>query len=157
MIKWNWCNNGWKDADSEDISLEEIIETISNKKYEVHVGCDSHKIGGRYIFATVIAAYEPGKGGTYFFKRHKTKDSALNNLSVRLLKEAEFSIVVSNKLRKTNNSLNITVHLDINPNKKYASSKFLTSAVSWVKSSGYECLVKPQAWASSSLADAYAK
>ena len=37
------------------------------------------------------------------------------------------------------------------------SSVVFTSATSWVKSLGYQCVVKPDSWASSWLADAYAK
>ena len=63
-----WCNAG-----SKVVDLSEIIEFVDkNKKLaEIHVGCDSHYIKDRCVFAVVVAIYEPRKGGTYFFARKK--------------------------------------------------------------------------------------
>ena len=78
-------------------------------------------------------------------------------MKIRLLKETELAISVADFLSRHVGIENIHVHLDINPNKKFKSSQVFTSATSWVKSQGYSCVVKPDSWASSWLADAYAK
>ena len=78
-------------------------------------------------------------------------------MKLRLLSEVENALMLADFISEKTNRDDISVHLDINPNKKFKSSLVFTSATSWVKSQGYECVVKPDAWASSWLADAYAK
>ena len=149
-----WCNAG-----SKVVDLSEIIEFVEkNKKLaEIHVGCDSHYIKDRCIFAVVVAVYEPRKGGTYFFARKKVDRKLIPNMKMRLLKEAEIAIELANIINTSVDLKKTYVHLDINPDKRFKSSQVFTSATSWVKSQGYDCIVKPDSWASSWLADAYAK
>ena len=149
----------WCDASSMVTNISNIMRLIQLKKNlcEIHVGCDSHFIKEECVFALVIALYEPGKGGTYFFARNKMPRSKSRNMKMRLLKETEKAISIADYIRLNIGLDDIHVHLDINPNKKYKSSQVFTSATSWVKSQGYNCIVKPDAWASSWLADAYSK
>ena len=147
-----WCN-----ASSSVVGFNEVLNAVesSRGKRELHVGCDSHFIGNRCIFAVVIALYEKGKGGTYFFARIKKDRKLFHNLKIRLLKETEYSISLAGLISNAQNDVN--VHLDINPNEAFKSNVVFTSATAWVKSLGYQCIVKPDSWASSWLADAYAK
>jgi uncharacterized protein len=149
----------WCDASSNVVCLDEIFRRVKKKKKtsEVHVGCDSHFIKDKCIFAVVLAIYEPGNGGTYFFARSKVDRKLFLNMKLRLLKETELSLHLADLISSFLNRECMFVHLDINPDKKYKSSQVFTSATSWVKSQGYKCIVKPDSWASSWLADAYAK
>ena len=158
MIKWKSNKVHWHNADSEPTTLEHIIDVIkSNDLYEIHVGCDSHKRGQTYIFAIVIAGYVQRRGGTFYFHRKRSMDSSLSSIPFRLMKEAELALEIAHKLQERFPEKNINVHLDLNPDKRFASSKVLTNAVSWVNSFGYNAIVKPNSWASSGLADAFAK
>lgn len=148
----------WFNAQSENTSIELIVEFLKSKKEStVHVGCDSHFVKNDCVYAIVVAVCTPGKGGTFFFARRKFKRKNFLNMKLRLLREVENCLTVADVLSQELNREDISVHLDINPNKLYKSSLVFTSATSWVKSQGYECIVKPDAWASSCLADAYAK
>ena len=156
LDKLTWC-----DASSRVVGIQRMLNFVSNRKTdaEVHIGCDSHFVGNKCIFAIVVALYEKGRGGTYFFARIKNERKTNLNLRMRLLKEAELSIqlaelLVDNCLTKRED---MHVHLDINPKKEFKSNVVFTPATSWVKSLGYNCIVKPDSWASSWLADAYAK
>ena len=158
MAKWKTSKVQWHNADSEPATFVDIVNVLEgNDLYEIHVGCDSHKKGGVYIFAIVIAGYVPRRGGTFYFHRKRSVDALFNSISLRLMKEAELSLEIAHILKKQFPNRLINVHLDINPDKRYRSSKVLTSAVSWVNSYGYNVFIKPNAWASSSLADAFAK
>jgi len=152
IAKLTWC-----DAKSEVVDFAHVLECVSTlkDKREIHVGCDSHFVGTKCIFAIVIALYEKGKGGTYFFARIKKDRKLFHNLKIRLLKETEYSIALAGLLEDRQEK--VCVHLDINPNEAYKSNVVFTSATAWVKSLGYQCVVKPDSWASSWLADAYAK
>ena len=158
MVKWKTSKIQWHDADSEPTSFDDIVGKIkSNNSYEIHVGCDSHKRGDTYVFAVVIAGYVRRRGGTFYFHRKRSKDNTLDSIPFRLMKETELALDIANILRSTFPAREINVHLDLNPDKRYLSSKILTSAVSWVNSYGHNVIVKPYSWASSSLADAFAK
>ena len=78
-------------------------------------------------------------------------------MKVRLMKEVELAIAVAQEIESSFPDRIINVHLDLNSKPEFPSYKVLSNAVSWVKSCGYNALVKPDAWASSSLADSFAK
>ena len=158
MIKWKTSKAHWHTADSEPTSFEHIVDVLKgNDLYEIHVGCDSHKRGQTYVFAVVIAGYVQRRGGTFYFHRKRSQSSALSSIPFRLMKEAEIALEIAHSLQQQFPLRKINVHLDLNPDKKFLSSKVLTSAVSWVNSFGYNAIVKPNSWASSGLADAFAK
>tara|TARA_A200000113_G_C8641555_1_gene282702 strand:+ start:116 stop:589 length:474 start_codon:yes stop_codon:yes gene_type:complete len=149
----------WHDARSEEVTLEDILNFLSSAATNstIHVGCDSHFVKNNCIYAVVIAVCTPGKGGTWFFARKKFKRKNFLNMKLRLLKEVENCLEIADLISSKTLRNDVQVHLDINPNKLYKSSLVFTSATSWVKSQGYECIVKPDAWASSCIADTYAK
>lgn len=147
-----WCN-----ADSVRVGFESVMKAVdlSKEKCEIHVGCDSHFVSNKCVFAVVVALYERGRGGNYFFARIKKDRKLFENLKIRLLKETEYSITLAGLIKPAEND--VAVHLDINPNPAFKSNVVFSPATAWVKSLGYECIVKPDAWAASGLADAYAK
>ena len=161
MNKINLNELSWCDANSNVIMIDTVLERVNSRKdlVEIHVGCDSHFVKNTCKFAVVIAMYERGKGGTYFFARAKRDRALFTNMKIRLLKEVELAVTLAELLSSldTTDRNEISVHLDINPNKKFKSNAVFTSATSWVKSLGYQCVVKPDSWASSWLADSYAK
>jgi predicted RNase H-related nuclease YkuK (DUF458 family) len=152
----------WRSPSGANIvKLVDIVQRIkSNPRLVVHVGTDSHKRKGvtdsSHIFATVICLYEPGKGATYYFKRiiDPTKYKSLNQ---RLMAEASLSINTSISLTEYISISRIVVHSDTNSDSRFASFKSTEVIRSWVKAMGFEFKCKPDAWASSSVADWHAK
>ena len=150
--------NSWFDGNSQSVNFCEIINDIKeNPNFELFVGCDSHKISEKYIFAIVIALYKPGWGGRFYFYRKKSKDVRLSTIKVRLIEETELALDTARNLRQCLPNKKIVVHLDINTDQRFKSSAVLPYATSYVISSGFQIAVKPKAWASSSLADAFAR
>lgn len=148
----------WFDGDSEPITFKNIIEDIEKSKdFGVFVGCDSHLVGGKYVFAIVIALYKPGWGGRFFFFKRKTDNKRFMNIKLRLLEETELAIISARKIRNVLPLRDIVIHLDINPDCRFKSSTILSNATSYVIAAGFQIAVKPQAWASSSIADAFAR
>lgn len=149
----------WHNARSEKIELQSVIDFLTRVGVNstIHIGCDSHFVKNKCVYALVIAVCTPGKGGTYFFARKKFNRKKFSNMKLRLLGEVENCLSIADLVSTKTRRNDIRVHLDINPNKAYKSSLVFTSATSWVKSQGYECIVKPDAWASSCIADSYAK
>jgi predicted RNase H-related nuclease YkuK (DUF458 family) len=158
MITWHRKKTQWLNAHSEPVNFSDIISKINERRSnDIYVGCDSHKKSGVYIFAVVIALHLKGNGGIFFFYRNRSKDKQLDNIHIRLMKETELTLRIARKIQEQISDRSIHVHLDINPKTIYASSIVLPSAVSWVKSCGFTPSVKPDAWASSCLADAFAR
>ena len=152
----------WKSPSSHEIvQLSDIVKKIKqNPNVVVHVGTDSHRRKGfndsSHIFATVICLYETGKGATYFFKR-VVDPTRYKTLNQRMLAEASLSIDTSLKLMEHINISRIVVHSDTNSDDRYPSFKSTEAIRSWVLSIGCKFRCKPNAWASSSVADWHAK
>ena len=154
-------SNLWKNSIGTQFSLNDILKIINNfSESQIHVGTDSHYKSGKLIFATVIALYSPGECSKYFFKR-KIENKIYHNrgsLAIRLLKEVQSSIEIATILREIlGNSTNISVHADISSNKKNRSNIVHDQARQWIIAMGFDCKMKPSAWASSSIADLHAK
>ena len=148
----------WFSGGSLPVNFHDIVKNIKeHSDFELFVGCDSHKISEKYIFAIVIALHKPGSGGHFFFYRKKAKDNRFDNIKVRLLEETELAINAARLIKEHFPSRQVAVHLDINADARFRSSVVLQSATAYVISSGFQVAIKPLSWASSSLADAFAK
>lgn len=151
----------WKNSSGSNFLLEDIFNIISRyPTAEIHVGTDSHYKSGKLIFATVIALYSPGECSRYFFKRRLEKviKHSRKNLSTRLLKEVQNSIDIATMVReRLGESYEISVHADISSNVKNRSNIVHEPAKKWIMAMGFNCFMKPSAWASSSIADLHAK
>jgi predicted RNase H-related nuclease YkuK (DUF458 family) len=47
----------------------------------------------------------------------------------------------------------INVHVDANPDERFASSKYVKELASMVMSQGFTCVLKPQSWAATHASD----
>ncbi len=114
----------WHNARSEEVTIETILTLLSAAATNstIHVGCDSHFVKNKCIYALVVAICTPGKGGTYFFARKKFNRKKFSNMKLRLLKEVENCLEIADLISSKTSRNDIQVHLDINPNKLYKSS-----------------------------------
>jgi predicted RNase H-related nuclease YkuK (DUF458 family) len=72
-----------------------------------------------------------------------------------MMQEVCFSIEAAEELKSVVNR-DPKIHLDVNT-EVTATSKFSGRLANYVKSMGYEPMVKPESWASSSIADKKAR
>jgi len=112
-------------------------------------------LGGQWVFATVVAAYYPGRGGRFLYVREHAKKSDFRHLRQRLTEEALRSITVANEIREKFGR-DPEVHLDINTSI-HKSSKYMKELTAMVGAYGFKCQVKPDSWVSSTLADKSAR
>jgi len=89
---------------------------------------------------------------TYYSDKYKQTRGGVKE---RMLFEVTNSVEVAYEISPLLDTYDIPleVHADINPNIKCESSKALSEAVGYILGMGYEFRVKPNAWASSSVAD----
>ena len=158
MIKTNW-NTGSNDS----ITFSNIIEQIKKHtllKGTVYIGTDSFFIKTKCIFATAICLYGADKqqGGKYFYTKTILNKNKFPELSIRMIKEAENTILIANSIIDEVPTAILELHLDISPHENNEGTSHLAKMlVGYVKGSGYECKIKPYAFAAASIADKHSK
>ena len=160
MLQSDWVGKSWFTGAGACHDFDSVLQAVSEnkKEYELHVGADSHLVGEKYMLAVAICLYKPASGGNYFFSRKSMSPKKYSSLGLRLHSEAYAAVEVAALIHKRiDENLKITVHVDISPNPAHKSSKHLKGICSFIQALGYEFRIKPDAWASSSVADSHAK
>ena len=158
MLKTTW-NTGSKDI----IYFNDIIEQIKihcNYNGTVYIGTDSFFIKNKCIFSTAICLYgaDNQQGGRYFYTKTILNKKKFPELSIRMIKEAENTIILANNIIELIPSAKLELHLDISPQENNEGTSHLANMlVGYVKGSGYECRIKPYAFAAASIADKHSK
>jgi len=149
----------FRDLAGAEISLESVRDLISvDHDYEVFIGTDSqiHRKIKKVIYVTCIVLHKKGKGGRIFLA--KEAERYANSLKERLQKEVWKSLEVSFELQKIlPKNVELVVHIDINPKKKFKSSNYIEEFVGMVVSQGFKCAVKPDAFAAQACANRFTK
>jgi len=75
-----------------------------------------------------------------------------------MIKEAESTISLANYIIEKEPNAKLELHLDISPQENNQGTSHLAKMlVGYVKGSGYECKIKPYAFAAASIADKHSK
>ena len=165
--KWFRVNKGLlKEPLYEYLSNLFNEEMKNGYKLKVAVGTDSQGYNTSYKFATVIVIMRQellsrnnpiGRGAMIVAKTFYNNKLKKNKTGVkeRMLFEVSKSIEVAYDISPLLDLYDIPleVHADINPDVRWESNKALSEAVGYILGMGYEFRVKPNAWASSSVAD----
>ena len=143
----------------------EFIMSDKTNSYEITVGTDSQNYD-RTKMVEVIAVHRKGRGGTYFYNIEFVR--RITNLKQKINEETSRSLIVANDLLDclqeiflANDMLmedldvSFQIHCDIGRAGK--TSVLIKEIVSWVTSQGYVCLIKPDSYAASDIADKYSK
>jgi predicted RNase H-related nuclease YkuK (DUF458 family) len=144
-------SNRWLNSRGEVVSFDSVLSEVSREGAEIHIGSDSHLIGGKWIFATALCVYFPRMGGTFFYQKSKFQREEFRTLYDRIMKETTLSILTAEEI-KEHMSVDIVIHSDV-AICDTESAKYHSLVKGYVSAMGYEILVKPNAWASSSVAD----
>ena len=153
----------WFTGAGNPISFEEIInivKTHSDRNGIVYVGSDSFVEKDDCIFSTAICLWkgDSQSGGRYFIKRNRLDNKQYTTLMQRITSEVQKSIDVGLKILAYCPQVKIELHLDISESDKNTkTSKFADMLVGYAKGIGFDCKIKPQAFAASSVADKHSK
>tara|TARA_A100001015_G_C15037252_1_gene737129 strand:- start:3283 stop:3786 length:504 start_codon:yes stop_codon:yes gene_type:complete len=164
ILKINeFSNLKWKNASGLQCDLPHIIEVCKKfvrKGSKIFIGSDSFATSERINFATVICVYGCGISSKYFFTKDFTSRDSFRTLPTRITEEVRRTVVLAEFLREDHNidPKNIELHLDISPfQAKNGTSKYAEMLKGYVKGAGFECRIKPNAWASQTIADKHSK
>ena len=151
----------WHTGSGIPASFDQIILLIKDhtrKIGKVYVGADSQLSGDSCTFVTVICLHG-GLDSTkkYFFKKEKVDRSGYGNLRRRINQEVSKSLEALVKIIELVPDVDVEVHVDVGRTDKSKTKPFVDSIVGWVRGLGVPCKVKPEAWASASVADRHTK
>ena len=140
--------------------MMDIIKKHVDNNGSIYIGTDSCVDKNRCVFATAICLHGANEqsGGKYFFRRVFFKRKKFSSLVHRISHEVQQSIELALLLSEDIPPTKIELHIDISPaNKGHGTSKFADMLTGYARASGFEYKIKPDAWASQSVADKHSK
>lgn len=152
----------WFTGSKEFINFSEILKISKESVYKnskIFIGTDSFVSSEKVTFASAICLHG-NNISRYFFCRQKENYIKYGNLSVRITEEVRRSVEIAEFLMDSHDfdPKNIELHLDISPlHLNNGTSKFSEMLKGYVMGYGLECKIKPNAWASQSVADRHSK
>ena len=162
MINGNVDCIFWITGSGDEISFSDMINVIDHhtkNSGKIFIGTDSNPNGKSCIFATAICLHgsEGQSGGRYFWKRNRVSSSTMPTLFHRILQETEKSVKTALTIHEKFPDALIEIHLDVGKNTRGGTWPYIDSLTGFAKSAGFECKIKPHAWASASIADKHSK
>lgn len=158
----------WFTASNEHIFWSQICNNITyvvshDPEHQVIIGADSQTTHDTTIYVIsicLVSDVHPYERCYYYGKTIETKTTQLYD---RIFREANGAAQAALSLQEYSStlkdSLNVTIHLDLSSSeKKHKTSKYCNGLTSFVKSLGFPKVeVKPNSWASNSIADKHTK
>lgn len=155
--------NNWNTGSGNSIDFYEILKVLKSYTImgsKIFIGSDSFVTGDKVCFASAICVYGADLPGKYFFVRDKVNSKVFGSLVSRITEETRRSIEIASLLIEeySYNPSKIEVHLDVSPfSAGNATSKFSEMLKGYVQGHGLDYKLKPDAWASQSIADKHSK
>ena len=156
-------NKEWITGSGNKIDFYEILKimkqfTLSGSK--IFIGTDSFISSQKVCFASAVCLYGGNVPSRYFFFKEKEDGKKFKALVSRITEETRRSVEIACLLMeeyKYDSSL-IELHLDVSPfGTGNATSKFSDMLKGYVQGYGLDYRLKPNAWASQSIADKHSK
>jgi len=136
--------------------IKEYINSDSDHKYSITIGTDSQNRNLTKV-VIVVAIHRIGKGGIFFYDIENV--NKIKNLQQKIYHETSMSLDLAYKLSECflENDIDepIEIHSDIGKYGK--TSDLITEITGWIKSSGFEYKIKPEAYAAACIADRISK
>ena len=147
------------------INPEEISKFIKenhlNENTKIYLGVDSQvfKRKGEWFadYYMVVVVHRNGNNGCkLFYEKITERDFSTNRKkpTYRLMQEVYKASELYARVAEAIIDYEVEIHLDLNPNKKYASSHVVTQAIGYIKAAcNVTPLIKPDSWAATHCAD----
>jgi len=150
-----------RDFDNGIIKYNDFIKSVkdlSKEGLDVYIGSDSQVIKTKISLVTCVCFYKREiRRSQIFYIKKKIPAKRYPTLRSRMLIEAYTSLEVALEVDPYIDG-QLTVHLDIGSDPiKCKTAKFGKELKMLVRSQGFGCEIKPNSWASSSVADRFTK
>ena len=147
----------------QPFDIEQVKQFIVEQSPEtkIYLGADSERLNVRGIwyadYTLAVVVHIDGKHGCKIFgdiQRERDYDQKANKPAMRLMNEVYKVSELFQQLADVLEDRHVEVHLDINPNDKYASNIVVSQAIGYIKGTcNITAQVKPVAFAASYAAD----
>jgi predicted RNase H-related nuclease YkuK (DUF458 family) len=150
--------------------ISEFLKTVGPDT-KIYMGVDSQAFSKTVVdpitkktkkqwyadYYMVVAVHRNGSNGCkLFYERVTERDYSDDRKkpTYRLMQEAYKTADLYARIKDVIIDYEIEIHLDLNPNKKYASSSVVSQAIGYIKAAtNIVPLVKPDSWCSTHAAD----
>lgn len=152
------------------VNLNEMLEIMkkfydSKKDYgnfHVVIGTDSQNFSDTKMVSAIVLQCE-GHGGIYFYKVERFP--RIGDIRQKLNQETMLSLQYANELldammeldEEMFNAISFSIHIDAGHSVNGKTKELIPSLVGWIHACGYECQVKPDSFAASTIANRISK
>ena len=152
----------WLTGSGYEIFFNDLVKIIcshADRGGKVFIGSDSMLNGDSCTFVTAICLHgdKTDYSGRYFFKKKKASKVQFSNLQTRISAEVEKSIAIGMKVISIKPDADVEIHIDIGSSPKSKTRSLVDMMTGWARGAGFSCKIKPEAWASASIADKHTK
>jgi predicted RNase H-related nuclease YkuK (DUF458 family) len=147
----------WRTYDGDEVDLRAFVERYCRNRL-VFVGTDSHNYRcGEYTkFSTTVTFYDIGRGGVCTLSTERCR--YMPSLRERLMRETWVSVETALFLSSIlDEPVDICIHVDVNADVRFKSGRYKDELMGMVVGQGFAVAVKPDAWASSKVADKFSR
>lgn len=147
--------------------LEEIKDFIrkQSESSKIYIGCDSEAFKRKGVnmadYYEVVVVHIDGHKGCKIFGDKVTELNYVTDKkkpTFRLMNEVYRASALYLELAEVIGDREVEIHLDLNPNKRYASSLVIEQAIGYIKGTcNVIPLVKPDSWVATHVADKFLK
>lgn len=152
-------------SNSSKLTINEVIDKIKlfiNEQpyyeYDIVIGTDSQNSVHGTKMVCVIAVHRIGRGGIFFFDISYV--DLVEDVRQKLILETSISLECAQKfveIFRISPEISYTLTIHVDAGKIGESRHTIPSIVGWICSCGYNCSVKPDSYAASSIANKYSK
>lgn len=154
-----------------EIEFSKILEIMKdyynkNKEYgnfNIVIGTDSQNFSDTKVVSVIVLQCE-GHGGIYFYKIERV--NRIQDVRVKLNYETSKSLEYADKLleklntteyKELYNNIKFSIHVDAGNSDLGKTKDLIPGIIGWIHGCGYNCSVKPDSYAASSIADKISK
>ena len=158
IIDKNWVTGNNKQIDFYD--LLRLTREYVIKGAKIFIGSDSFISRDKVCFASAVCLHGGEEGGRYFFFKDFLPKSHYFGLATRITEETRRSVEIACLFMDEYgiDPKNIELHLDVSPfGANNGTSRYSDMLKGYVQGFGVDYRLKPDAWASQTIADKHSK
>lgn len=130
------------------------IASAPSPNLTFYIGGDSQFHKGRVTYTTALIMLLGGKGGRGYYHTHKERSKVtIHQRLFRETFEAVETAVWINPFLETLGFEIKEIHTDLNPSSDHKSNAMVQTCLGYISGMGFEGVIKPYSWASSTVAD----
>ncbi len=158
IVKKNWITGSNQEIDFYD--LLSLTRQYVLKGAKIFIGSDSFISQEKICFASAICLHGGQDNGRYFFFKDFVLKTQYSQLVTRITEETRRSVEIACLLMNEYgvDPQSIELHLDVSPfGANNGTSKYSDMLKGYVQGYGVDYRLKPDAWASQTIADKHSK